>query len=52
MHLYRQLPSPPHENALAGFVESVTGVCETGCSMHGDCIDGVCDCYRRWRGTD
>ena len=28
MHLYRQLPSPPHENALAGFVESVTGVCE------------------------
>ena len=28
MHLYRQLPSAPHENALAGFVEGVTGVRE------------------------
>lgn len=28
MHLYRQLPSPPHRDALAGFVESVTGVRE------------------------
>ena len=28
MHLYRQLPSAPHRDALAGFVESVTGVRE------------------------